>query len=111
MVEMLLDKGADPNLAEVLDFSGLGAAIAHYGEGLDPEFVIPPEKKATPLSVAMAIGNGTIINLLRERGASSKPENRSKPFDAFHGCEGIASEVFNRLLEHLGLPVGTGLLE
>ena len=110
MVEMLLDKGADPNLAEVLDFSGLGAAIDD-GEGLDPEFVIPPEKKATPLSVAMAIGNGTIINLLRERGASSKPENRSKPFDAFNDCEGIALEVFNRLLEHLGLPVGTGLLE
>ena len=36
-------------------------------------------KKATPLSVALAIGNEEIIALLKQAGATSHPENATVP--------------------------------
>jgi ankyrin repeat protein len=85
MVKLLLSAGADANLTELLPEDnevpphyGLGdrhqaEVKAHYGLGddciHDDVLRVPEEKKANPLSIAAAIGNVEIIELLRAAGA------------------------------------------
>lgn len=92
MVELLVDHGADVNLAEFLevlgdDFAGAerpsdyffvtDAVLAHYWNTTAAEaalpLVAPDDKKATPLSVARGTGNSKIIELLQARGAVETP--------------------------------------
>jgi len=93
MVELLIDHGADVNLAEFLevegdDFAGADspsdyffvtdAVLAHYWNTTADKarkfpLVAPDDKKATPLSVALGTGNSEIVELLRARGAVETP--------------------------------------
>jgi ankyrin repeat protein len=97
MVELLLAAGADPNLPELLPGDNEVCIVdddyfvpergcspdrgdswlevqKHYG--LDDDCVldddilqVPPQKKATPLSIARAIGDAKIVEALRAAGA------------------------------------------
>lgn len=96
MVELLLAAGADPNLPELLPGDNKVCIVdddyyvpecgcspdrdswlevqKHYGLDddcvLDDEILqVPPQKKATPLSIARAIGDAKIVEALRAAGA------------------------------------------
>ena len=88
MVKLLLAAGADPNLPELVpedhkvctDGGAYGRGILlevqkHYGLGDEcvttrpMTLQVPPTKKATPLSIALAVGDAMIVEALRAAGA------------------------------------------
>ena len=107
MVRLLLDHGADPNLPEFYQFAD-GGDESDDGGGDDrneedfddddddkwsPDYWVHPGVRsrdlATPLSVALGVGDETLVALLRARGATDC-DGRA-PFPYTTACHAVPS--------------------
>jgi hypothetical protein len=99
MVKLLVDKGADVQLPELIEpefetyggshawdmFSGKLDCDRYFGPGwekLDAPRVLE-NRKPTPLSVAQALGNAAIVEFLSSCGATAHDDNAKVPFNPF----------------------------
>ena len=93
MVELLIEHGADVNQpeevwlsqdllnygCETLFFLSEEQCLHYWGEEIIQFTPVPLPKKATPLSVAIGVGNDGIVDLLKEKGAVAHDENAKLP--------------------------------
>ena len=92
MVELLIEHGADVNQPEdvwlsqdmfdgyeTLFFLSEEQCLHYWGEESIQFTPVPSLKKATPLSVAIGVGNDGIVDLLKEKGAVAQDENAKLP--------------------------------
>lgn len=102
MVNLLIEKGANVNLAEFVYFKDVCSEtgelggyffvndemLMHYWNTTDPEELgfplhAPNNKKATPLSVALGTGNAEVIEILQANGATKRGVSKRASVPAF----------------------------